>query len=160
MDMDKIKQWIEISQSYQSEQFWKQVFSQKTAAENTSADKSRTMDGPLNTESEWPIYDLFLFGEVMTITIELAGIHREDIELSLKDDILAIRGRIRSIQERIHYYVKERKHQQFERLIKLPYLPERNTFQSAFQNGLLTITYKIPPQEEPVKIDIQPANEK
>ncbi|RFU65416.1 Hsp20/alpha crystallin family protein [Peribacillus glennii] len=153
MDMEKLKQWIELSQSYQSEQFWRQVFSQKNGEAGSSHFDQSFFQGPKQRVSEWPLYDMYLYNGVIWIIIEIPGIRPEEIQLSIQEDTLVVSGNITTIMEGIHYYVKERRNQKFERKIKLPDLPDIEKPQFRFQHGLIIVTYPIR-EDEPVQIDI------
>jgi HSP20 family protein len=154
MDMDKLKQWIDLSQSYQSDQFWKQVFAQKNGTGVSHPVEQPFAQGPSQRIVEWPACDMYLSQGNIYITVELAGIPLEDIQLSIQDDYIFINGMSKTVTEGVQYYVKERRHQKFQRKIRLPYLPDSQNPQTAFQNGLLIITFPINENEAPVKIDI------
>jgi HSP20 family protein len=106
MDIHKLREWIELSQSYQSEQFWKQVFSQNNRNANQHSNHQGTEQ--VQQAAEWPIYDMYLYGHTIYITMELPGIQREEIQLTLQDKTLIINGIFKTLAEGIHYYVKEK----------------------------------------------------
>jgi len=76
------------------------------------------------------------------ICAELPGVSQDDVEVTLDDNVLTIRGekRAASEQQRESYHVMERSFGRFQRAIQLPFAPEPDQVQAAFEHGVLTIT--------------------
>src|SRR3546814_9078358 len=81
--------------------------------------------------SDWSSYvcssDLMFETEGdLRITAELPGVDPKDVEVTLEDDLLTLRGEKRSEQEdkRQSYHVSERSYGSFVRTVRLPFEPE------------------------------------
>ena len=77
-----------------------------------------------------------------TITVEVPGVEEKDIELTLADGTLTIRGEKRyekEDQDR-QYHRVERSYGSFQRVISLPTDADENAVKATFKNGVLTIT--------------------
>ena len=83
------------------------------------------------------------------IVAELPGLKQEDVELTVEEDLLTIRGQTgESREERDkQYHLTERSYGRFERSFRLPETVDRDRITANFENGLLTIT--LPKSERP-----------
>jgi HSP20 family protein len=81
------------------------------------------------------------------LTAEIAGIKPEDIQIEIKDDILTVKGEVKSENgEDGEYLLKEINEGQFCRRLRLPEPVEVDKVQAMFENGLLKI--HLPKAEE------------
>jgi HSP20 family protein len=89
-----------------------------------------------------PIADIFATGGDLVIRCELAGVSRDDIDISLSDGVLSISGERRSglKEEDLTYYTRERFFGHFRRSISLPGGIDAGKVSAAFEDGLLEIT--------------------
>ena len=105
-----------------------------------------------------PITDIFARGDDLIIRCELAGVHQDDIDISLSNGVLTISGERRSglNEEELTYYTRERYFGHFRRSISLPDGVEGSKVSADFEDGLLEITIEgganLP---EPQRIRIQ-----
>jgi HSP20 family protein len=98
---------------------------------------------------EWlPTLDMKETKDKLVVKAELPGLEAKDVELSLADDILTIRGEKKAEKEEKdeHHYVVERYAGAFERRIKLPTPVKTDMIDATFEKGILTIT--LPKSEE------------
>ena len=105
---------------------------------------------------EWlPSIDLEEIKDKLVVKAELPGLEAKDMELSLTDDILTIRGekKIENEERGEHHYFVERYAGNFERRIKLPALVKTEEIDATFDKGVLTIT--LPKSEEAKKKEIK-----
>ena len=105
---------------------------------------------------EWlPSIDLKETKDKLVVKAELPGLEAKDVELSLTDDILTIRGEKKTEKEEKeeHHYFVERYTGTFERRIKLPTLVKTEKIDATFDKGVLTIT--LPKSEEAKKKEIK-----
>jgi HSP20 family protein len=89
---------------------------------------------------------------------ELPGVTEKDIDVSLDDDVLTIRGEKRAErrEERENTHFTERAFGTFQRSMRLPYRVEPNQVKASFANGILTVTVpKNKTQEKARKIPVQ-----
>jgi HSP20 family protein len=94
------------------------------------------------------------------ITAELPGVTKQDIDVSLDQDLLTIRGEKRFEQteggEKENFHFVERAYGSFQRCIRLPGPLDPEQVQASFENGVLTITLpKAQQQERSRKIQVQ-----
>ena len=82
------------------------------------------------------------------VKAELPGLEAKDVELTLTDDILTIRGEKKEEKEEKdeHRFFVERYCGTFERRIKLPTLVKTDMIDATFAKGILTIN--LPKSEE------------
>ncbi|MBA16584.1 MAG: heat-shock protein Hsp20 [Sphingomonas sp.] len=76
------------------------------------------------------------------LTAELPGIKEEDIDLSVADGVLTLRGEKRSEEEKKDegYLLSERSYGSFERRVTLPGDIDIDALSAVFKKGVLTIT--------------------
>jgi HSP20 family protein len=76
------------------------------------------------------------------IVAELPGLKQEDVELSLDNDLLTLRGETSSSRDEKdkQYHLTERSYGRFERSFRLPETIDREKISANFENGLLTVT--------------------
>jgi HSP20 family protein len=92
--------------------------------------------------SAWvPNADVFARGEDLVIRLELAGVDREDIEITLHDNTLTVAGERESdLDEDASFYVQERFYGAFRRSMTLPAGIDEGSISAYSDNGLLEIT--------------------
>jgi HSP20 family protein len=76
------------------------------------------------------------------IDAELPGVEEKDVEVSLNDDVLTIRGEKRMEREdqQKNYRHQERMFGKFERSIELSFKPDPKAVKALFAKGILKIT--------------------
>ncbi|MFW6076616.1 MAG: Hsp20/alpha crystallin family protein [Hyphomicrobiales bacterium] len=95
------------------------------------------------------------------VSIELPGIAEKDIDVSVANDVLTIRGEKKNGREekRQGYYLAERSYGAFHRAIALPPGVDGDKAKAEFKQGILTVTLpKTPEARSKVKkIDVKAA---
>jgi HSP20 family protein len=89
-----------------------------------------------------PTADIFAKGQDLVIRCELAGVEREDLEVSLAGGVLTIDGERKGEPEDVSYYSRERYYGRFRRTMTLPEGVEGDRITADFENGLLEVTVK------------------
>jgi HSP20 family protein len=92
------------------------------------------------------------------ITAELPGVTEQDIDVSLDDDVLTIRGekKFESTDEKENFHFVERSYGTFQRSLRLPYAVNSEQVQASFENGVLTVMVpKAERQERSRRIQVQ-----
>ncbi|KMO40196.1 type III effector protein [Methylobacterium variabile] len=94
------------------------------------------------------------------VTAELPGVTDKDIDVSLDDDILTIRGEKtfeeRQGGEKESYHIVERSYGTFQRSLRLPFTVDPDQVKASFEHGVLTVTLPKTAQQERVrKIQVQ-----
>jgi HSP20 family protein len=109
---------------------------------------ANALTSPGAREGLWaPRIEAFQQGDRFIVRAELAGLKKEDVQVELRDDALAIRGERREArnEEREGYYHSEREYGQFHRTIPLPEGAISETAKASFRNGVLEVTMQAAP---------------
>lgn len=80
--------------------------------------------------------------DAYTISVELPGVKLEDIDLSVHDGVLTLKGEKKSEREikRENYYFSERQYGAFTRSFRLPGDADADALSADLKDGVLTIT--------------------
>lgn len=103
---------------------------------------------------EWPWgsgeakSDMVGTDDAIEVSIELPGMEMKDIEVTVNDDMLTVKGekKIERQEEKKGYYLSERSYGAIYRTIPLPPGVDGEKAQASFKNGVLTI--KLPQTPE------------
>ena len=89
-----------------------------------------------------PALDVYENEKNIVVETTLAGIKPEDVDISIKEDILTVDGTRKSTSEidEKNYYKKEVRTGSFHRSVALPSSVKVDKVKADFKNGLLTIT--------------------
>jgi HSP20 family protein len=84
----------------------------------------------------------------LEVTAELPGVPEDAINVSLRDNMLSIKGEKKSESEDKNkdYHVVERSYGIFQRVIPLPFDPSDAEPEAKFRDGVLHITIAKPPE--------------
>ncbi|MGE5839060.1 MAG: Hsp20/alpha crystallin family protein [Deltaproteobacteria bacterium] len=95
-----------------------------------------------------PVVDVSESEKEITVNVELPGMDEKDVEVSLTDGHLMIRGEKKEEKEekKKGYYRTERSFGEFNRVIPVPTGVDTNKVSAVFKKGLLSIT--MPKTEE------------
>lgn len=76
------------------------------------------------------------------IALEVPGVEEKDIQITLDNDVLVVRGEKRQEQEKKDdgFHRIERSYGSFQRALNLPGDANQDSIQASFKNGVLTIT--------------------
>ena len=93
------------------------------------------------------------------VTVELPGVKPEDVDISLNNDVLTVRGEKRFESEdgndKQNYHYLERSYGSFQRSLRLPFSVKPEDVSADFQHGVLTIAIpKSAQMEQSRKIPI------
>jgi HSP20 family protein len=89
-----------------------------------------------------PMLDAEESDDEIRITVELPGMDEKDVEVSLRDDVLAIRGEKQEERTRNEDGAQwvERRYGSFSRAIPLPPDVDSDAVRASFKAGVLTVT--------------------
>lgn len=75
------------------------------------------------------------------ITAELPGVSEKDVDITLDDDMLTIRGekRMEKKEDKENYHFVERSFGQFRRTLRVPHSIDPEQVQASVENGVLTV---------------------
>lgn len=111
----------------------------------TGTDLPRQQDAQTGYATAWaPITNVFSRGEDMVIRCDLAGVVREDVEITLSNGILTISGerRVPQDEQNTTFYVSERNYGFFQRSMSLPEGVGENDIVADFEEGVLEVVIK------------------
>jgi HSP20 family protein len=105
-----------------------------------------------------PRMDIFASGDDLVIRCELAGVTRDDVDLSFDQNALTIFGeRTGAPGESDTFYVRERHYGAFRRTVNLPEGTDRSRISASLEDGLLEIVVgggAVHREPEHIEIDI------
>lgn len=100
-------------------------------------------------EEHIPRVDVIDREEEVLVRAEIPGIHKDDIELTLSDDLLTIKGETREEKEEKGEFFRSEIHRgSFTRTVRLPKEVMGEKAKARFEDGLLEVT--IPKSEKAV----------
>jgi len=105
-----------------------------------------------STSSAWsismPSVDASESDKEIEVTAELPGIDEKDIDISLAEGVLTIRGEKKSEVEKKEkdYYLQERTFGSIERVVPLPDTIDLDSANATFKNGVLTVKLAKKPE--------------
>jgi HSP20 family protein len=116
------------------------VSSESNFDKRLSASNSRKV----STETYWiPNTDVYTTNDGLVIKVELAGIRREDLELTAEDNRLTISGQrpdsCRAANAKCKFLVMEIDYGAFESIIELPGGYDLSQARAVYQNGFLRV---------------------
>jgi len=103
-----------------------------------------------------PNVDIFEKGNELVIQVEIPGVDKQDIDLTITDDRLIIKGEIKKpegISEE-DYILNERNYGPFSRTINLPADVDKSSVKANLKNGLLEIVILRKEEAKPREIKI------
>jgi HSP20 family protein len=104
-----------------------------------------------------PALDIFETEDKFVVTVELPGIEPEDVEVSVEDSTLSIRGERRFSEEvsEENYRRVERRYGSFVRSFSLPQTADAEKIEAAFDRGVLRIEVPKAEVAKPKKITVK-----
>jgi HSP20 family protein len=163
MDIEKLKQWMEIAQNMQGGDFWNNIFDQDFAKQfideqpfKTSSETAKGAPREKQPSSQvFPVIELLEGEKEVYVIIELPGLKKEDIELGIAGDVLTVKGMNNPIYSHLKKTYSERFTGEFQRQIKLPDTISPNQLSARYWNGLLIVSYP----REYSRVEIIPIDE-
>jgi HSP20 family protein len=95
--------------------------------------------------------------KAIEVSAEMPGLERKDIDISIEDDTLTIRGekKIEEDQKDKNVQHSERTYGVFMRVLQLPPGVDPSSVEATMSNGVLKITIPKPAKPEPKKIEVK-----
>ena len=97
--------------------------------------------------------------KTIEVSAEMPGLERKDVDISIEDDTLTIRGekKVEESQKDKNVQLSERCYGIFYRVLQLPPGIDPSSIQATMSNGILKVTIPKPAQSEPKKIEVKEA---
>jgi HSP20 family protein len=88
------------------------------------------------------------------VEVEVPGLAREDIDLTVHKGVLTIAGDRKAVEGRAYLH-NSRSFGRFERAITLPETINPDSVSATLAHGVLTVTFQKTPSAQPRKVEIQ-----
>ncbi len=105
-----------------------------------------------------PRMDMKETEDAYTVKLTMPGIDKNDIDISVSDGVLTVKGETRedTEDEKATYLVREHKHYSYFRSVRLPSEVVADKAEAEYKNGVLNLTLpkaeEVKPKSIPVKI--------
>lgn len=103
-----------------------------------------------------PNVDIFERGREVVIQVELPGVNKDEVDLTITDDRLIIKGEIKKPEgiSEDDYILNERSYGPFSRTVNLPTDVDKSSVKANIKNGLLEIVVLRKEESKPREIKI------
>jgi HSP20 family protein len=107
----------------------------------------------------YPLVNLSEDQDHIYVRAELPGVNPEDLDITIKEQHLVIRGerKIPTEEKNVNYHRRERESGFFRRVLRLPSQVDPNKVEAACKDGVLTITLAKPEEVKPRQISVKGA---
>jgi HSP20 family protein len=122
------------------------------------SEMSRLFSGFAPAARDFPPINIWLGDNRVVVTAELPGVTRDDVTISLQEDVLTLEGaRQPTQQEGVSWQRRERTYGSFSRAVQLPFRVDADKVEARFNNGILEIVLERLEADRPKKIEIRAA---
>jgi len=106
---------------------------------------------------DFPPVNMWVGDDSVVVTAEVPGVRPDDLDLTVHEDVLTLRGQraIAPEPDSAAWHRRERGFGPFVRQVRLPYRVDADKVQARFANGVLEIEMKRPEAERPRRIEIR-----
>lgn len=111
---------------------------------------------PLGFREWFPAMDVREDDQAITVELEVAGMKKEDFDISLERDVLTISGerKAENTQNTGESFRNERFFGKFSRSITLPTVVDASKVTANYKDGVLTVTLPKAEEAKPKKIEV------
>jgi len=108
---------------------------------------------------DFPPVNIWLGENSAVVTAELPGVTRDEVNISLQDEVLTLEGarQPRVQQQDVKWHRRERAYGSFSRTIQLPFRVDPDKVQARYQDGILEVELERLEADRPKKIQIRAA---
>ena len=117
----------------------------------------RFLDGNEGEKTWLPDLDVSETDKEFIVRAEVPGIEKDDIDITLTDGLLTIKGEKKHETEenKENYQFVERRYGSFTRTLRLPNDVEHDKIDANYKDGVLKLVIAKPEKVEPKKIEIK-----
>lgn len=111
-----------------------------------------------DAQNNWSLeLDVAETQDAYVVKASVPGINPEDIDITMEDNVLAIKGEFSREEENENeqYYIRERRHGNFGRTVRFPVLVNSEAVEAAYDMGVLTLTVPKAEEVKPKRITIK-----
>jgi HSP20 family protein len=140
-------------------------FAEEPVAEEQPKDQPQATS-PVPTSDEWDeeeaavpgqlAVDVYETKEKLVVKARTAGVNKSDLDVSIADNTLSIRGTLSAGNEEdvVNYFVQECYWGEFSRSLALPLAVKEDEIEAVLKDGVLTISFTKVKQDSVKKIQI------
>ncbi len=105
----------------------------------------------------YPPVNVFDAGDAYVVKAELPGVQAEQIDVSVEDDTLVVRGerQLSPPGEDGGYHRRERGEGQFRRVVRMPGRLASDETKAEYRDGVLTVRVAKAKERRPTRVEIQ-----
>lgn len=114
---------------------------------------------PANVEYH-PALNIWASDEELVVTAELPGLSKDNIDITVQDERLTIKGTYKQDQkapESGKYLRRERKHRDFTKTLRLPFKADPEAVKASLKHGVLRVELARAEEDKPRKITVKAA---
>ena len=114
-------------------------------------------DGTIFASVWTPVVDIAEQDNEYTVKVELPGVSKDDVKITMQDDILTIRGEKKAEKEtkETGYHRTERSYGSFQRSFTLPTHVKSDRIEASYTDGILTIALPKAEEAKPRQIEVK-----
>jgi HSP20 family protein len=108
--------------------------------------------------SAWlPKVDIVEQEQEFRVTLELPGVKKEDVKITVADDVLTVKGEKKEEEatQGKQYQRSERRYGSFQRSFVLPALVKSDRIEASYDSGVLSITLPKMEEAKPKEIEVK-----
>jgi HSP20 family protein len=113
---------------------------------------------PEEREGHWaPIIDIEEDKDSILVKVEVPGINKDDIKVTVRDNILSISGerkQEKEMKEKTFHRI-ERSYGKFSRTITLPTAVDAGKIKATYKDGILNVSLPKPESVKPKQIEVE-----
>jgi HSP20 family protein len=114
-------------------------------------------DGDLIPSAWTPAVDVAEHESEYIVKVELPGVAREDVKITMQENILTIRGEKKAEKEahEPNFHRVERSYGSFQRSFTLPTHVKNDRIEASYRDGILTVTLPKAEDAKPKQIEVK-----
>jgi HSP20 family protein len=102
-----------------------------------------------------PLYSIVENKGEVTLTIDMTGVKKEDLSISIENSELRVSGKRPEEETQGRYLVRERRYGDFVNTFTLDDTIDQNNVDASLDNGLLTVKLHLKEEVKPKRIQIK-----
>jgi HSP20 family protein len=113
-------------------------------------------DQRIPASAEFPAVNVWRGNEGVVVTAEVPGVRLEDMELTVHQNTLTLKGRLEleAKEPDVSFHRRERVYGPFARTVSLPFAVDPEQVKATTENGVLKVVLPRPESDKPRKIQI------
>lgn len=115
-------------------------------------------DEPNLFNGAWmPAVDVAEEDDAYVVKVELPGVNKDDVKITLESNILTIRGekKVESEVKQKNYHRTERSYGSFQRSFTLPTSVKNDKIDAVYKDGILTVSLPKAEEAKPKQIEVK-----